>query len=70
MAKKLVVAFRKGSFHSAAIANKRLARLLLESKDTLLEIRLRPAQLHELRVAVDLTDDGVRPRKRRTNRKK
>jgi hypothetical protein len=68
--KKLIVAFRRGSFHSAAIANKRLARLLLESKDMLLEIRLRPAQLHELRTTVDLTDDGVRPRRRRANRKK
>ncbi len=69
MTKKLTAAFRRGSFHSAAIANKRLARLLLESKDTLLEIRLRPAQLHELRTTVDLTDDGVRPRRRRANRK-
>jgi hypothetical protein len=67
--KKTVVAFRRGSFHTAAIANRRLARLLLESKDTFLEIRLRPAQLHELRNSIDLTDDGLRPR-RRTKRKK
>jgi hypothetical protein len=43
--------------------------LLLESKDTFLEVRLRPAQLAELRTCVDLTDDGLRPR-RRTKRKK
>jgi hypothetical protein len=67
--KKQVVTFRRGSFHAAAIANRRLARLLLESKDTFLEIRLRPAQLSELRTCVDLTDDGLRPR-RRTKRKK
>jgi hypothetical protein len=67
--KKTVVAFRRGSFHTAVIANRRLARLLLESKDTFLEIRLRPAQLHELRNSIDLTDDGLRPR-RRTKRKK
>lgn len=67
--KRLVASFRRGPFHAAAIANRRLARLLLESKDTSLELRLRPAQLHELRNAVDLTDDGLRPR-RRTKRKK
>jgi hypothetical protein len=67
--RKIVAAFRRGSFHAAAIANRRLARLLLESKDTFLEIRLRPAQLHELRNSIDLTDDGLRPR-RRTTRKK
>jgi hypothetical protein len=64
MMKRLVVAFRRGSFHAAAIANRRLARLLLESKDTFLEVRLRPAQLHELRTSIDLTDDGLRPRRR------
>ena len=70
MAKKLVAAFRRGSFHAAAIANRRLARLLLESTDTFLEVRLRPAQLHELRTCVDLTDDGVRPRRRRAKGRK
>jgi hypothetical protein len=68
--KKLIAAFRRGSFHAAAIANQRLARLLLESKDTLLEVRLRPAQLHELRNCIDLTDDGLRPRRRRPKLKK
>jgi len=66
MAKKTVMAFRRGSFHAAAIANRRLARLLLESKDAFLEVRLRPAQLHELRTCVDLTDDELRPRRRRS----
>jgi hypothetical protein len=68
--KKLVVAFRRGSFHAAAIANRRVARLLLESKDTFLEVRLRPAQLHELRNCVDLTDEGLRPRRRAGKRKR
>jgi hypothetical protein len=27
-------------------------------------VRLRPAQLHELRTSIDLTDDGLRPRRR------
>jgi len=70
MMKRLVAAFRRGSFHAAAIANRRLARLLLESNDTYLEIRLRPAQLHELRNTVDLTDDGLRPRRKRAKPKK
>jgi hypothetical protein len=70
MAKKVVAAFRRGSFHATAIANRRLARLLLESQDTFLEVRLRPVQLHELRNTVDLTDDELRPRRRRTKRKK
>jgi hypothetical protein len=68
--KKLVVAFRRGSFHAAAIANRRLARLLLESKDTFLEVRLRPAQLHELRNTIVLTDEGLRPRRRHAKSKK
>jgi hypothetical protein len=68
--KKIVAAFRRGSFHAAAIANRRLARLLLESKDMFLEVRLRPAQLHELRTCVDMTDDGLRPRRRQTKSKK
>ncbi|HMD48049.1 MAG TPA: hypothetical protein VKG79_03080 [Bryobacteraceae bacterium] len=67
--RKIVAAFRRGSFHAAAIANRRLARLLLESKDTFLEIRLRPAQLHELRNTIDLTDDGLRPRRRAKSKK-
>jgi len=67
--RKIVAAFRRGSFHAAAIANRRLARLLLESKDTFLEIRLRPAQLHELRNSIDLTDDGLRPRRRAKSKK-
>ena len=67
--RKIVAAFRRGSFHAAAIANRRLARLLLESKDTFLEIRLRPAQLHELSNTIDLTDDGLRPRRRAKSKK-
>jgi hypothetical protein len=68
--RKITAAFRRGPFHAAAIANRRLARLLLESKDTLLEMRLRPAQLRELRNTIDLTDDGLRPRRKRNAPKK